>query len=330
MGKKTTILFLGLVLALFGIIWIRYLYFDPFRNDKMQLGVSFDPEYAGSLKLNPADVFRNITKDWKFKFVRMPIHWNKVEKTPGNFDFSESDYYVGEANKSGVKMMLAIGNKTPRWPECHSPDWSKKLPENEYQNSLRDYIAKTVKQYRYYPALEMWQVENEPFLYFGDCLKLTKEQLKDEIALVRQLDQEHPILVADSGELGFWFTTATVADYFGTTMYRVVWNPFIGYWSYDWVPAAFYRWKLNMVGRVPQKAYVVELQAEPWSPNQALTDVSEGEQSKSMNLSRLKTNIDFAQRVGLGRAYLWGAEWWSWLKANGQNQIPDYIGSLNH
>jgi len=38
-----------------------------------------------------------------------------------------------------------------------------------------------------------------------------------------------------------------------------------------------------------------------------------------MNLERFKQNIEFAKRTGLDKFYLWGAEWWYWLKEK-QNQ----------
>ena len=295
----------------------------------MQYGVSFDPEYAGSLKLDPMEAFRSVVYDWKFKSVRLPVHWDKVEKTEGTFDFSEIDAYLNEAEKNGVKVILAIGNKTPRWPECHSPEWAKKLSRDDYMVSLRRYMKMAVERFGRHPALEMWQVENEPFLRFGKCIILTHSELKEEIEMVKGIDRDHPVLVADSGELSTWYFTSRAADYFGTTLYRVVWNRFLGYWNYDWVPAVIYRWKMKMVGRPLDKAFVVELQAEPWSPARPLDELPILEQERSMNIYRLKKNIDFAQRVGVSRTYLWGAEWWVWLRKNGYNNIPDYISTLN-
>ena len=38
-----------------------------------------------------------------------------------------------------------------------------------------------------------------------------------------------------------------------------------------------------------------------------------------MNLEQFRKNIEFAQRTGLDTFYLWGGEWWYWLKEK-QNQ----------
>ncbi len=43
-------------------------------------------------------------------------------------------------------------------------------------------------------------------------------------------------------------------------------------------------------------------------------DLSLEEQEKSMDFSRFQKNINFAKKTGLKEFYLWGAEWWYWMK----------------
>lgn len=295
----------------------------------MKLGVSFDPEYAGSLHLDPADVFKLLINDWRFKFFRMPLHWDKVEAVRDKFDFAEMDNFVNKAGAGGAKVMLAIGNKTPRWPECHHPAWASSLSPAEFRKALDGYLTAAVEHYKNNSAVELWQVENEPFFSFGNCLPLTTDELRHEVSLVKKADPSRPVLVADSGELTLWNTTARAGDLFGMTMYRIVWNQYLGYWSYDWLPAAFYRLKLWIVGRPLMSTYIIELQAEPWAQNKPLEQMSISDQNRSMDLVRLKKNLDYARRVGVDRAYLWGGEWWSWLRKEGHQEIPDFVGTLN-
>ena len=33
-----------------------------------------------------------------------------------------------------------------------------------------------------------------------------------------------------------------------------------------------------------------------------------------MDLSQFRKNIEFAEKTGFKRFYLWGSEWWYWLK----------------
>ena len=230
----------------------------------------------------------------------------------------------------GAKVILAIGQKTPRWPECHIPDWATQLSDAEYQKALAKYMEATVNHYRNHGAMEIWQVENEPFLPFGGntCRPFLDEQLKNEVLVVRSLDPTHQILVSDSGELSSWSRTAHAGDLFGTTLYRVVWSQFTSYWNYDWVPPLFYRGKLWLNHKDPASAFVLELQGEPWIPNNTVMDTAISEQYRSMDLARLEKNMNFAVRVGLPRTYLWGAEWWYWLKVKGSPEIYEFVRQL--
>ena len=300
------------------------------KINPMIYGVSFSPEYAGYLKLDPQKVFDTILNEWKFKYIRLSAQWNKLEKKQGEFDFSELDWQMDGATKSGAHVVMALGQKTPRWPECHLPEWVNNLSDEDYRLALENYMAKVVGRYKNNPALEIWQVENEPFLAFGkNCPKFNIGLLSEEIALVKALDSFHPTLVSDSGELSTWRKTANVADLFGTTMYRVVWSKYIGYWSYRFLPPIFYRLKLFLNSRPIEQAFVMELQGEPWIPDKDIFDVPLEEQYKSMSLERLKKNVTYAAKVGMPRGYLWGAEWWFWLKERGVKDIPDFVTTLS-
>ena len=121
-------------------------------------------------------------------------------------------------------------------------------------------------------------------------------------------------MVTDSGELSFWVLVAKRADIFGTTMYRIIYKSPIGYFKYP-LPPKFFWLKANFVHIFyPEKPIVVsELQAEPWGPK-LIYDLTLSEQEKSMNLVQFHENIEYAKQVGFPENYLWGAEWWYWLK----------------
>jgi len=303
-------------------------HFIKFKSP-MIYGVTFNDEYAHYLGLDTHSAYQTILNDWNFKYIRLSAQWNNIERENGQYDFGELDYFMDEAAAHGAKVTLALGQKTPRWPECHFPQWATQLSDEQYYTRLHDFMDAVVNRYRNHQALEIWQVENEPFFSFGaNCRPFTPVELAQEIALVRDLDSNHKILITDSGELSSWRATAQAGDLFGTTMYRVVWNKYVGYWNYDWLPALYYRVKLYLTGRSVDSAWVAELQAEPWIPDNNLFDTTLAEQFKSMNTSRLQKNIDFAASTGMPRAYLWGAEWWVWLQTKGEKAIPDFIKQL--
>ena len=63
---------------------------------------------------------------------------------------------------------------------------------------------------------------------------------------------------------------------------------------------------------------VARLQAEPWV-YKTFYDVPLAEQEKTMNIDIFKANISYAKQTGFDEFYLWGVEWWYWLKTT-QNQ----------
>jgi hypothetical protein len=95
-------------------------------------------------------------------------------------------------------------------------------------------------------------------------------------------------------------------------MYRVTYNSLVGYLYYH-LPPIFYTSRAWLVGKPLDKVIVSELQAEPWAPKGLLNSSLE-EQFKSMDANRLRIHVDYAKRTGFSGAYLWGAEWWYWLK----------------
>ena len=278
-------------------------------SSSIRWGVVFSKPFTISLGLDWKETYLAILSDLGVKYMRLPVYWPDIEPQENNYTFDDYDWMVKEAEKRGTKLVLVIGRKVPRWPECFIPFWVK---EN---SDLLNYLEAVVNRYKNSPALYLWQVENEPFLSYGQCPPLDVNLLEQEINLVRSLDSKHKILITDSGELSSWLSAAKQGDVFGTTMYRIVWDKSLGYISYFFIPHQFYWLKANFA-RIfyPQKPIIVsELQAEPWGPG-LIYDLSVETQMQSMDLKQFNKNIEFAKKVGFSEVYLWGTEWWYWLK----------------
>ena len=188
-------------------------------NKNQIFGVSYSPGYAQYLGLNYQETYKKIIGELGFKYVRLMAQWDEIEKEKGKYDFSQLDWLMNESEKHNIKVTLAVGRKTPRWPECHLPDWAKQKDYQDYRVDLLKYIEAVVKRYKNYPSLEIWQVENEPFLSFGLCKPVSPIDLTEEINLVTKFDGgAHKIIITDSGELSTWRKTALAGDLFGTTL----------------------------------------------------------------------------------------------------------------
>ncbi len=303
-------------LVTIGLLAIAYagLWYLNTRVYPIEYGISFSHPYATSLGLDWKKTYLAIVNELQPKYLRIGVEWNEVEPEPGKFNFANIDFMLAEAAKNKTKVVLAVGQKVPRWPECYFPAWFANSENKEA--AIFNYLTTTVERYKNHPALELWQVENEPYIPFdfGVCHDFNPQLVAQEIELVRKLDSQHKILVTDSGELSTWRKAMNAGDLFGTTLYRTVSGPMGWYFNYDWVPASFYYVKAKLFNRPLTEMFVAELQAEPWFAGTGPLNTPASESEKTMNPERLQKHFDLVKHTGMSRAYVWGAEWWYLMK----------------
>ncbi len=305
-----------LVLALLAGAILLFIYFNiPVRkeNKKAQLGVTFSSRYASDLGMNWKQAYLAVLDDLNVRRIRIPVYWDLVEKTKGQYDFSDVDWQLAEARKRKADIILVVGQKVPRWPECDIPKWDQHNNQARKEDLLK-FIDVTLNRYKNEPEIKNWQIENEPFLKFGICPKPDAKLLDSELALARRIDPSRKIIVTDSGELSLWVKAAKRADIFGTTMYRTIYKNGFGFFTYPIGPR-FFRFKYGLIKLLAgqDRAIVIELQAEPWISGWTVSKPLK-EQFASMNVKKLKANVKYAREVGFPSIYLWGVEWWYWLK----------------
>lgn len=310
-GINKMVLFL-IALALCFSVVIFFIY-SP-RNARVTYGVTFSKDFSQYLGLDWRENYIALLDDLKVRRLRLPVYWTEIEATQGEYDFSNIDWQISQARLRGAQIVIVVGQKQPRWPECHIPGWVGRLTDAERKVALETTITTVINRYMDNDSITAWQVENEPFLPYGECPAFDKNLLDDEIAIVRKLDPTRPVIITDSGELSTWYSAASRADVLGTTLYRIVWNENLGYVHYP-ISSLFYRMKaaLIMYFTDVQKIIIMELQGEPWGPSTIL-DTPLDEQYRSMNPQQFRKNIEFVKNVEFSEAYLWGGEWWYWLK----------------
>lgn len=289
-------------------------------NETITWGVNFSESQAEYLGLDAKETYKAIIHDLGAKHIKLHINWNATEVEDDAYDFSSLDFQVKEAEENDVKLILVIGMKTGRWPECHTPLWMNDVSEAERQAKILQYTHDVVKRYKHSKAIEYWQIENEPFLEFGDCPDWYYEQntslVEKEIKLVKEIDPARKVIVSESGELSDWTTAAEHADIVGVTMYRSTWNnaeETFGINPYSFLAPQFYSAKAAYIERMYKKPVIsIELQAEPWTALPVKESKLEV-QEQSMNPALFEENVLFAKEAGLGAYYFWGAEWWYWM-----------------
>jgi len=313
------------VVVLIVIFFVIFLLSRGYIYDREDVGygITFSPKQAENLGMDWQETFLAILNDLQVRRLRLSAYWNEVEPNINEYSWERLDWQINEASKVNAEIILAVGGRLPRWPECHFPAWTADISGEQKDAELLEYIEAVIKRYQGNKNIIAWQVENEPFLInFGECPKLDKELLDREIALVRALDNRQ-IIITDSGELSAWLPAAKRADIFGTTMYLNTYSKLLQSYVRYPIEPGFFRFKKNITRLFSrlEKWLVIELQAEPWGPKQ-FQDLSKEERSLTMDLEKFKNIIEFSRQTGFQEFYLWGAEWWYWEKTvNGDGGI---------
>ena len=326
---KTILIRIGqavLVLAALAVCTFFVLAFsEPAGKPPFVYGVTYRYTNATSLGLDWKKTYTAMLDDLNVKHVRLPVYWENIQPQRDVRDYADLDFEVNTAQQHGATVVLALGRKVPGWPECHIPSWAEKLSIDDQQAALNAHILATVERYKDSPALEYWQVENEPFLPgFGTCPQYdAAKTLDQEISFVRGLDPNHKIIVTDSGEINFWIDASARGDILGSTLYRDVYNDHFNSYLHYYIPALWYRAKGALVHILhPGKEIISsEVQAEPWT-TAGIEQTPFSEQAITLHAGSITANAAYGHAAGFSTEYFWGVEYWYWAAQHGH---PEFL-----
>lgn len=292
------------------------------RPQKPTVGFTYSAPYAQSLGLDPIQSFNEILNQLPFQFVRLPVYWDRYEPLNDLWDTGEINQLLDIAEHHNVKVILAIGQKVPRWPECYAPNWTSSLTEPEYDQQFTEFIEHIVKQSTDRTIIARWQVENESYFPFGDCEQVEPKLIRAQTKIVNQMGGNRPIQTTVSGEQGVGFSKAAFADIVGMSLYRSVKAPVLGDYQFPHTPF-FYRvqsWLITLAGK---RAVISELQAEPWGLHEfdLSNSVGVAEAYQAFTKEDLAKQMEFARRTGVREISLWGVEWWLALAHRGEGAL---------
>ena len=303
------------------------------RNQPTEVGVSFSLKQAANFELDPQSTLQSLTSTAGFKKLRLMSYWDIHEPSRNNYDFSELDWQFEQARASGATVSLAIGQRQPRWPECHAPEWAEILPDQEYYSQLQSYIAQVIERYSNHPNLVSYQYENEAAnRLFGECRELNKQEFVAGYNLVKSLDADTPVIVNVSNTAGIPMREP-IGDAVGFSIYKTAHFNSFGFgvqWHYWYVPTWWHGFRAQLIESLHNTpTFAHEVQAEPWGPRN-IWDMSESEQLDYMSLSDVQKNVEFTRRSGLAEQYVWGGEWYVWRALRyDDTQFLDYFKLLN-
>lgn len=332
--KKISKILLFVVLGVIGAGVIFYFVtWYGFRSERSDInwGVTFSPVMVRQLGLDVRGAYESTLFALGAKIIRIPVYWEEIEPEQGKYDFSDYDYFVSRAKNADAKLLLVMGRKLPRIPECHMPFWAYYLSEKDQEDAVLAMMKTVVERYRESPNISAWQVENEPFRAYGsDCAedKISVGHIEKEVALVRSLDSRS-VMLTDSGAQWWWFPSLKYADILGISMNFQSRNGVAKKPYFSFGPG-FYAFKAKFFGWwYPQKKIIVsELEMEPRGFNFLPGLGMEGE-LRFIDQVEFRRRISYARRAGFETYYFEGVEWWYWLRtAKGSPDLWDQAGTL--
>lgn len=279
----------------------------------MRFGTTFSHQQALNLKQDPQQSFLRILA-LPLQRIRLCAYWSELQPTPNQWHIDVLRWYVQKAENAGKQVVLACGQKAPRWPEFYLPNWVT-TPLKKQPEPVLSYLKKLVNSLKNFSCITAWQVENEPFDQSGPTHQVIDTSLFQlEIELIRSLDQR-PIVSTVWGNTlltrNSFMRVTSLVDAIGLDFYPITATnlprPLPSHY-YHWLPIPILR---HIIAHAKKPVYIAELQAEPWEIDQK-TYLSRTQRSMSQLL--LNKNIAFAQSLGLTTIDFWGSEYWLYAK----------------
>lgn len=301
------------------------------------IGTTFSHRQTAYLEMDWKETYLELLK-LNFYVIRLGAYWDEIEPKEDRYDFSTLDWQIAEAKKRNIPVVLTVGMKAPRWPEFFFPKWVEPhvtapiggdVAQSRFlrEKTLR-FVETVVRRYRDEPAVKYWQVENEALDRSGaKYWWINREFLGEEVALVRKLDGgKRPIILTAAtypNKVLLFLArfrldphpiraSLPLCDILGVNIYPAIGMRFWKFKLYFWTTVAertqYFQKLLALVNRYRKKAWIMELQAEPWEPDMLVHTTKE----------RVPTGWPEAVRgsfqefrdAGFGAIFLWGAEYW--------------------
>lgn len=181
---------------------------------KPRYGVTYSFEQAGWYGFNPRESYVRLLDELEVDWVRLPFFWDMMVDEGGNFNknFDDLKFAISEAEKRNIKAVVAIGTKTPYYPEYHLPESIKarlgvgdKIDINHpIAQDVLTIDRRVVEKLSESDAISHWQIENEPFTPNGSGWIVDVSLIVEEINTVRAADpKKRPIILSHVGPAVF-------------------------------------------------------------------------------------------------------------------------------
>jgi len=316
------------------------------KDYKPVYGTSYSFEQSGWYGFNPRETYIKLLED--FEWIRIPFFWDQMV-TDGEFNknFDDLKFAIEEAQKRDVKVIIALGVKTPYFPEYHWPkEIASKVKFGEQITSSHPVAAdiieidkKVVGELSLYDNIIYWQVENEPLIGNVNRWKIDSSLIAKEVEVVRGSDRLKRPIILNHAATGFYDrswqallpilkegdifavnaffktkgTDLVTAKIFGREVH-ILWPDHLVWPVQPWFifSPSFQTIKENVENR-GLKFWILEMQAEPYIKK--LDEASDP--FLPFTPKDIKDGVNFLKSYEIESIGLWGVHFWQFRAKTG-------------
>lgn len=326
-------------------------------------GVSYSFEQAAWYGLDPRESYIELLDQFKFDWVRLPFLWDQMIADPsassgGELRIEDLKFAIEEADKRNVKVIVALGAKTPYFPEYHWPGEIEKqvefgatiTPDHPIADEILETSRQVVETLAPYDNIISWQVENEPLIGNVNRWKIDTSLIEAEVEVVRSADSKHRPIILNHAATGFydksWQTLLLIlkpGDIFavnaffktkGTDLFNA---KILGYEIHVLWPDHFvwpvYSWGFLSpdIESIKEKVeahgntlWILEMQAEPY-----IKKLEEADDSLlPFEPGDIELADNFMRSHQIESVGLWGAHFWQYRQSLGDDSWVDAVKQI--
>jgi len=313
-------------------------------------GISYSFEQAGWYGLDPRKDYEKLLDEIKPKWVRLSFFWDQMvngETGEFNKNFDDLRFGIEEAKKRDIGVIVALGAKTPYFPEYHWPKkvsskvkFGEKITINHpVAGDILEIDRRVVDELSNNDNIIYWQVENEPLLPNVNNWLLDPGLIAAEVEVVREADPKgrhiilnHPaggafdrdwqklLPILEKGDVlatNAYFKTQG-AELLAFKIFRfefhIPWPKFLVWPVQSWpILSPNYDSMKTKVEREGKRFWIMEMQAEPYV--RTIEDARKA--TFSFKASDINLGYDFLKSYEIESVGFWGVHFWQYREKAG-------------
>jgi hypothetical protein len=132
------------------------------------------------------------------------IVWDIIEPQKGTFDWAYYDQLYLETVKNNIKMFVTILSAN-RWDRYIDPRQTEQMPKDieAYKNFLRKaverYDGDGIDDAPGSPVVDVWQISNEPDIFWNDTAEDYAKLLKESYKVIKQANPQAKVAIGGAG-----------------------------------------------------------------------------------------------------------------------------------